>query len=328
MFKYLLKSQIIMKRQSNLIWGLALVLLFTVFYLMRVSAVQSPVNVNSPSPNIKYGGKVVLLSYNNLKGSTTWAQVESELSSMKANGITYYAIHLNYDPWFISLNPAVQKHKVEIVDQAVNWIQSHGGKVHIVNSCCESFRDNPVSFSEFSRIMVAAVSEWDSRYHPDAVTTIKEVGWYLPMIQNTTLNLSEISLKFKLLGYELSRTSKNISPSTRTVYAETTDALIRNDALMIDFLKSMLRDSNLDIVGLDIYGYKCGGDKRLLELGSTLDLIRSSGKTIWITETWATTKASSEFCINQSQLEAKWMQRISEYAVKEGIPVVEWFYFS
>lgn len=270
---------------------------------------------------LDYGAKVQSLSYGNIN-SATWPEVENELALLKEMGVSYYAIHLNYDPWLQN-----KQSKIDLVDQAVQWIRDNGGKVHIVNSCCESLRNSPVPFDKFSTLMLNSTSEWSRRYHPDALTVIKESGWYLPFISDwRQMGVNTTVLKFKTLGFELTSEVKSISPDTKTVYAEITDALIKGDETVILF-NDLLKDPNLDVVGLDIYGYKCGADTKTPYLESTVSSITNASKSVWITETWATPLADmGSSCSNQAEAETTWAQHISDYAINKGIQVVTWFY--
>jgi len=275
--------------------------------------------VENQDGKLLFGAKVYSLSYAQI-GSADWPTVQNELELLKAMGVRYYTIHLNYGPWVNN-----QPGKIAIVDKAVEWIRANGGVLHIADASAETWRSNPLTLDQFDSLFKERIKVWTERYHPEYITTIKEPGWYLAFIKNVqSISPNVLISEFETLSPELNSIVKSISPNTKTIYAETTGALIKSGDPSVPLLKEIVKDPNLDIVGLDVYGYKCGEDNYMPYLKDVLDTARNADKKIWITETWGTTAKNMNSCPTDTQ--TKWAQYISDYAVREKIPVVEWFF--
>jgi hypothetical protein len=273
---------------------------------------------------LSYGAVSHNLSYGNI-ATTTWPVAKAELELFKAMGVQYYVIHLGYDAWLTG-----DTSQIAMIDSAVAWIRANGGKVHIADGCAESLRHNRVSWAAFDSLFLLRMSVWTQRYHPDAMTVVKEPGWYNGFLTPAAI-LSLTPAIWGTLGMELDSLVKAISPATQTIYADATSQLIpggTNVALHIQILALMVQDPNLDIVGLDIYGSKCGGDSTTPHLQPVVDSVLHLGKKLWTTETWATTSTymNTDSCPNLSGNEIQWAQQMSDYAVANTIPVVEWFF--
>ena len=274
--------------------------------------------------SIDYGAVVHSLSYGNID-SATWAKAKAELQLFKNMGVHYYAIHLDFDPWTNN-----DTNKIAIVDSAVNWIRANNGIVHIADGCAESVRNNKLTWANFKTFFKTRITTWMLRYHPDVITTVKEPGWYNGFIQPLSL-INVTAADWAILGFAMDSIAKSISPASFTAYTESPYDLTKSGTLGTvhrNILSSMLNDPNLNIVGLDIYGTKCGGDSITSHLPVIIDSIQSAGKVVWIPETWATTVANmnTDSCSDLSVAEVEWAQHISDYAVLMSIPVVEWFY--
>lgn len=294
-----------------------------VILLLIAGSGAIPNNKPPPPPIITgpldYGAKVYSISYAQL-GSATWPAVQNELTLLRDMGIKSYALHLNYDPW-IQNRPA----QITIVDQAVAWIKSNGGSVHIVDACCESLRNNKVTWDQMKQLWIMRITEWTTRYHPDALTTIKEPGYYLSMISNPeVLNITDVVS----LDAQLTSIVKANSPTTKTVFADNMGGYVPGlpgyNSLNAQMLSSIVQDPNLDVFGIDIYGKDCGNDNKTPFLNSTVNIATSAGKKVWIAETWGSTAGSLGNCSAQSEI--NWAQHISEYAVSKNISTVEWFF--
>ncbi len=264
---------------------------------------------------IIYGAKVYSLSYGQIN-TATWSSVEKELISLKQIGVSYYSIHLNFDPWIKN-----QTSKIAIIDQAVSWIKANNGSLHLVDAGAESLRKNPILWEDFKVLFGHRVTMWTVRYHPDVFTTIKEPGYYLPMIKDANkLSINE----FASLSFELNALTKSISPETSTAFADNANGFGKSN-FTIDMWQLVADDPNLDIMGLDIYG-KCGVDDSTQFLDLAVQSAKEKGKSVWITETWGSTEPKKAGCTNQSSIEVNWASYISGYASSKGIPVVEWFF--
>jgi len=294
-------------------------IILALFVFAGVIQEHKPLTPPTITGPLDYGAKVYSISYGQL-GSATWSEVESELTLLKDMGIKSYAIHLNYDPW-IKGHPA----QIGTVDDAVVWIKSNGGSVHIVDACCESLRNNQITWDQMKTLWRMRITEWTIRYHPDALTTIKEPGYYLSMISNPqVLSIADIVS----LDAELTAIVKTKSPSTTTVFADNMGGYVEGlpgyDPINAVMLSQIITDPNLDVFGMDFYGKNCAEDNKTPFLDSTIDIARNAGKMVWITETWGSTAGLLGVCSASSEI--KWAQHISEYAVSQNISTVEWFF--
>ena len=309
--------------------------LFCITLLLNVVIIAQPINDDCSNASmmavdticgypLSYGAVSHNLSYGNI-GTTTWPTAKAELELFKAMGVQYYVIHLGYDAWLSSNST-----QITMIDSAVTWIRANGGKVHIADGCAESLRSNRVSWAVFDSLFLLRMSIWAQRYHPDAMTVVKEPGWYNGFLTPAAI-LSLTAAKWGTLGVELDSVVKSISPTTQTIYADATSQMIpggNNYSLHLQILALMVQDPNLDVVGLDIYGTKCGGDSTTPHLQPVVDSVLHLGKKIWTTETWATsaTNMNTDSCPSLSANEILWAQHMSDYAATNTIPVVEWFF--
>jgi len=261
-----------------------------------------------------YGATLYSVSYGQIQ-LTTLQKAKDEVQLMKNMGITYYSIHMSTDPFLFKQYP-----KIQIFDAVVADIKSAGGKVHIADSGAESYWNNKLTWEQMKTSWRARVSLIAIRYQPDVYTIIKEPAWYLGMISNPQAITADEIVN---LSKELSQIVKSVSPNTKVLFVETVTAYVVGGVIYNPILSRIVQDSNLDGVGLDIYGDDCGVDNNTPKISNTVNIIKSAGKEYWITETWAFT--SSANCTNLSQTEIAWAEHISDYAANNNA-VVEWFY--
>jgi hypothetical protein len=244
-----------------------------------------------------------------------------EIQLFKNMGITYYSIHINYDPFLFN-----QTDKIQIFDAVISEIRRLGGKVHIADSGAESYWNSPLTWKQMKTSWLDRVSLIAARYQPDVYTTIKEPAWYLRMIRDPqTITADELVN----LSAELSKIVKSVSPNTEVLFVESASAYVPGEAIYspvkIEILSRIVQDSNLDGVGIDIYGARCGTDNKIQALTDVIQIIKSAGKEYWIPETWGVTAAAFSSCTNLSQDEIAWAGHISDHAVNNNA-VVEWFF--
>ena len=269
---------------------------------------------------VNYGATLYTVSYGQIQ-QTTLQQAKDEVQLFKNMGITYYSIHINYDPFLFK-----QSDKIQIFDSIVAEIRNSGGKIHIADSGAESYWNNKLTWEQMKISWRDRVSLIAARYQPDVYTIIKEPAWYLGMISNPQAITADESVN---LAKELSQIVKSVSPNTKVLFVETASAYVPTESLYspvkIEILSRLVQDSNLDGVGIDIYGARCGNDDKTPQLTNVVNIITSAGKEYWIPETWGATAAAFSSCTNLSQTEIAWAEHISGYATDKNA-VVEWFF--
>ncbi|VVB84495.1 Uncharacterised protein [uncultured archaeon] len=206
-------------------------------------------------------------------------------------------------------------------DALINRIRTDGKKLFIG----ARFDDVKMSFSDYDKQL--------TDYTNNIIAVIKP-DYYGIVIEPTTMEkrhgFNASDENWIQLVKKTAELSKKVSPDTKTA--------VGGHKLELNFLQLASGLDALDIIGFNIYGMP-GLDPDLTSylgkgdvVGKTIDLANSKGKETWITETWVTEfsgSAEKQKMAVQTFMEpvdAKWIQVISDYAIRHNMKVVVPFY--
>ena len=264
---------------------------------------------------VNYTAKSTKLSYSNIT-KNTWESIQDELKLLSNLNVKTISCDVNYGIFLNNNTDAISK-----LDSAATWIHSAGKQFHISDSLSESWRNNPITWEQMKQHWKIRVELYASRYHPYSMTTIKEVGFYLPVISNPSVITVDEVIQ---LNKDLNAIVKANSPATITVFDENAAAIRDHPEIYGVIVNGVIEDPNQDVIGFNIYGSKDYKDNKTQYLTDYIANAKVGGKQVWIPETWTCT--AEQLSTAPTWAVTNWGYWVSNYAVTNDIPYVFWFF--
>jgi hypothetical protein len=237
---------------------------------------------------------------------------QADLAMLLSTGAQCVRLDIGYAPWLTN-----NKATISLVTSVVNSIRSAGKCLIIADAGSESYRGTgELTWAQFIAAWPQRVSTLAALYHPDYYIVVKEPGWYVPMVSDSTTNPAFQSASSWLsLTQTLASAVQKASPKTVVGVAVGADDIKNQPAFYSAYLNGV--QGMVGFIGFDIYD-------TIGQTATTNYLTANSPKTaVWIAETWSNPNPTTSA---QAQSDAAWMKSIYQYGQQIGARMLIPFY--
>jgi len=213
-------------------------------------------------------------SYDNIMQSYNTLEVlNAELQMLLDTNPSTIRIDIGFDA-FAQNNITI----ISTLDSLITSIKNAGKKLCIADASEEYFRSNPQTWSVFQTYWINRVNVLSARYMPDYYVTIKEPGWYEPMISDPT---SITAVSMLSLQQQLYQTVKMNAPNCLVGMAmEGGGGILQSDSVLQGISIGQMTSLYCDFAGFDIYSYN-----DFTQMQQFIQLYPTT-KPIWFPEFW------------------------------------------
>jgi hypothetical protein len=287
----------------------ALGLLFVVS-MGAVSAVHFP-----PATAVQPGQPVAMtfgvmdtrISYG-IPSYDTQAVQNADLSMLFSTDASCVDVHVGFAPW---LARPVDTATVSTVSNVIGEIRGAGKCLVMADASSESYRANPIPWSQFKTAWVQRVATLAKLYHPDYYIVVKELRWYGPMISDAATNPSvQSAAQWVALTQALAKAVHFVSPNTKVGVSVDASSLAspQYQALYTKYLLGVSHLPGLAFIGFDVYD---ASDQAATQ--SYVDSYGTGGKDVWIPETWSSPNPGTSA---DAASDAQWMAQVYQFATQ------------
>ncbi len=299
--------------------GLALIGLVLVAAIRGGSTVSATTTVSSYTASGSTAMSFAVLDQSASYGIPSYddqAVQQADLSMLLSTGAQCVRVDIGYGPW-LSNDQAT----ISLITSVVNSIRSAGRCLIIADASSESYRNGGgLPWSQFKVAWVSRVQTLAALYHPDYYIVVKEPGWYVPMVSDSSTNPEFQNMSdWVALTQNLTSAVLSSSPGTKVGVAIAADSLNSDQASYTAYLNQVQAIPGLSFIGFDVYTStgQTAAETYLSQNPPTKD--------VWISEAWRADGAQIYYPVN-AQPDAQWMKSIYQFAQSIGAKMLIPFY--
>ena len=237
--------------------------------------------------------------YDNIQ-TDGFAPAQAQLAMLLQSDASCVRIDIGYDAW-LNNRQDIQADVTSLVAQ----IRAAGKCLIIADAAAESYRHNPLPWTQFQQAWVQRVHALAGLYAPDCYILVKEPGWYVPMVSDA---LTNPGFRDVATWVSLVQQLEAAAPQSKAGVSIEGGFPAPRQPMFVSFLQSVAALGGTDFLGFDQYGaYDQALDISLIPQLQTT-------KHIWIAEAWSTDSPSIVFDPARASLDATWIRVEYDYA--------------
>lgn len=263
-----------------------------------------------------FQGQMGAGGYGNI-ANTNMSTANADIDMLSSLGVQSIRVDMGYAPWLSG-----NSEEIATDDGIVASIRAHNRSLVLADASSESYRNNPLPWSQFKTAWLQRVTTLAGRYKPDYYLVVKEPGWYVPMVSYSRINPQFQNVSDWLnLTFNLASAVKKVSPNTSVGATISASGLSSNGQYYTDYLLGLEKMQNISVIGFDIYDAQ--GFNNTMQF---LQTYGSGGKQIWIAEAWSTTNPNVAFNSSRAALDSEWINVLYHYALNIHAQSISPFY--
>ena len=225
---------------------------------------------------MQFGTVLTTASYDNLEHNSI-SVIDANLNMLITTGAKAVRIDLGYDAWLLNNQTAINE-----MTTIVSAIKNDGLQLIIADASAETYRHNPLPWSQFQSAWIQRVSTLAKLYQPNYYIAVKEPGWYVGMVSDARTNPAFQSVaSWTNLTDSLAAAVHSVSPETQVGIAISATSLDSQPTFYVPYLNAADQITGIAFLGFDIYTPSA--------FNATSDYVHTSSpvKPLWVAEAWS-----------------------------------------
>ncbi|MGI0090251.1 MAG: hypothetical protein ACREBS_00950 [Nitrososphaerales archaeon] len=270
---------------------------------------------SAPVSTMIFGAQFTSASYANIN-SYNLAALDANLNMLYSTNANAIRIDIGYAAWLRN-----NQTRIGLVTSLVNNIRSDGKILIIADAASETYSTTPEPWTQFQSDWIQRVKALASLYQPNYYIIIKEPGWYVPYVLDSTTNPQFQNASDWLdLTQQLISAVQQVSPNTKIGISVAASDISNQPQFYMPFLTGVEKLPGISFIGFDIYNIPA--------FTNTLQFLQqngSDGKSVWIAEAWSG-PLSLALDPSRSSLDTLWIQVLYYFALEIHAQLISPFF--